>query len=88
MVRIRLSRGGRKARPCYSIVAADQRAPRDGKCLERLGYYHPLTTGSENPLQFDVDRATTLLANGAQMTPRVQQLYRRAKRAAASASAE
>ena len=65
-VKIRLRRLGRKGRPFYHIVAADSRAPRDGKFLEKIGTYNPITTPAS--IELDVDIALKWLANGAQPT--------------------
>ena len=55
---IRLTRGGAKKRPFYHIVAADSRKARDGRYIERLGYYNPIATGQEIPLFLEQDRIT------------------------------
>ncbi len=65
-VKIRLRRLGRKGRPFYHIVAADSRAPRDGKFLEKIGTYNPITNPAT--IDLDVDAALKWLANGAQPT--------------------
>lgn len=72
MVKIRLTRMGSKKRPFYRIVAADRRAPRDGKFLEILGYYDPRT--KPHTLKVDVDKVKAWIANGAQTSNRVQRL--------------
>jgi small subunit ribosomal protein S16 len=65
-VKIRLSRQGRKARPFYHIVAADSRSPRDGKFIERLGSFNPMTHPAT--IELDFDRALYWLQSGAQPT--------------------
>lgn len=71
-VKIRLARGGSKKRPHYSIVAADERAPRDGRFLEKLGTYNPmLPKDHERRVQFDADRIGYWLSVGAEPTDRV-----------------
>ena len=65
-VKIRLRRLGRKGRPFYHIVAADSRAPRDGKFLEKIGTYNPITNPAS--IDLDVDLALKWIANGAQPT--------------------
>lgn len=65
-VKIRLTRQGRKARPYYHIVVADSRAPRDGRFIEKLGNYNPLTNPST--IELDFDKALGWLQNGAQPT--------------------
>jgi len=72
LVKIRLARMGSKKRPFYRIVAADVRAPRDGKFLEILGRYNPLT--KPHTLDVDIDKVKSWLAKGAQTTNRVQKL--------------
>ena len=74
-VRIRLSRGGSKKRPFYRIVAADQRAPRDGRYIEKLGTYNPmLPKEHEERLTINSDRLKYWLGVGAQATDRVARL--------------
>ncbi len=71
-VKLRLSRGGAKKRPFYSIVAADSRYPRDGRFIEKIGVYDPrLPKDSENRVRLDLDKAKDWLAKGAQPTDRV-----------------
>jgi len=65
-VKIRLARHGRKARPFYHIVVADGRAPRDGKYIERIGSYNPMTNPAT--IDLDLDRAVEWLVKGAQPT--------------------
>ncbi len=69
MIVIRLKRGGSKKRPCYRVVAAERSMRRDGRCVEELGYYHPLA----NPVVFKVDeeRVKHYIGNGAQVSPTV-----------------
>lgn len=74
-VRIRLSRGGSKKRPFYRIVAADSRAPRDGKFIEKLGTYNPLLPqGHEQKLIVDGERVKHWISVGALPTERVEKL--------------
>jgi small subunit ribosomal protein S16 len=71
-MKIRLARGGSKKRPHYAIVAADSRAPRDGRFLEKLGTYDPLLPkDNENRVRIDTDRVQHWLSQGAQPTDRV-----------------
>ena len=58
MVVIRLARGGAKKRPFYNIVVADSRERRDGRYLERVGFYNPMAAGGEQPLRVALDRVT------------------------------
>lgn len=83
MVTIRLTRGGAKKRPFYQIVVADVRSPRDGRYIERIGFFNPIATGGEVPLRVDLARADHWLSNGAQPTDRVRQLLKQARREAA-----
>jgi len=84
MVKIRLTRGGAKKRPHYRIVAIDERSQRDGRPLEFLGTYEP----ASNPEKFEikVDRFDAWIANGAQPSPTVRSLLKRARKRAAVAS--
>ncbi|MBR6356333.1 MAG: 30S ribosomal protein S16 [Alphaproteobacteria bacterium] len=75
-VRIRLARGGSKKRPYYHIVAADQRAPRDGRYIEKLGAYNPLLPQDhKDRLVLDTDKVSAWLSKGAQPTERLQKLF-------------
>ena len=75
-VRIRLSRGGSKKRPFYRIVAADQRAPRDGRFIEKLGTYNPLLPKDhEQRLVVDAEKVKSWISKGAQPTERLQKLF-------------
>ena len=78
-VRIRLARYGRKKRPFYRIVAADQRAPRDGRYIERLGHYDPMT--EENNLEVDLERVDYWLGVGAAPSETVAGLINKARAA-------
>lgn len=74
MVVIRLSRGGTNKRPFYTVVAADRRASRDGRYLERLGYFNPIATGGEKRLELNQERINYWVAKGAQPSERVTHL--------------
>lgn len=87
MVTIRLSRGGSKKNPFYQIVVADIRAKRDGRYIERLGFYNPLAKGGEVPLRLNRERAEYWLGQGAQPTDRARQLIKQATREAEAATA-
>jgi len=82
MVSIRLSRGGSKKRPFYHIVAADHRKPRDGRYIERLGFFNPLAKGGEETLRVDMDRINYWVSQGAQPSERVNTLIKQASAAA------
>lgn len=76
MVTIRLSRGGALKRPFYHIVVTDRRNRRDGRYIERLGFFNPIATGDESPLKIDLERADYWLSQGAQTSPRVKSLIK------------
>jgi small subunit ribosomal protein S16 len=76
MVIIRLSRGGSTKRPFYHIVATDHRSPRDGRYLERLGFFNPIAAGGEVRLRVDRERVQHWVSQGAQMSARVASLLR------------
>lgn len=75
MVRIRLTRMGKKKKPFYRLVVADARAPRDGKFIEILGYYNPLTEPPE--IKVDEERALLWLERGAQPSDTAKSLLSR-----------
>ncbi len=85
MVKIRLTRLGAKKRPYYRLVATDSRARRDGRPLEFLGTYNPVSRGKQ--LEVDVARIDAWLAKGAQLSDTAAALVRRARAAAAAAPA-
>lgn len=74
MVVIRLARAGAKKRPFYYIVVADQRYARDGRYIERIGFYNPVAKGQEEPLRLSRDRVEYWVSQGAQMSTRVATL--------------
>jgi len=76
MVVVRLSRGGSKKRPFYHIVAADSRFPRDGRYLERLGYFNPIARGNPSRLRVASERADHWIKVGAQLSARVKSLVK------------
>jgi len=82
MVVIRLARGGAKKRPFYNIVVADSRERRDGRFIERVGFYNPMAAGGEQPLRVAVDRVTYWAGTGAQLSPTVARRGDQAKKAA------
>ncbi len=83
MVVIRLARGGAKKRPFFNIVVADSRNRRDGRFIERVGFYNPVASGAEQPLRVAFDRVEHWTKNGAQLSPTVARLVGEAKKAAA-----
>ena len=76
MVTIRMSRGGAKKRPFYHIVVTDSRNCRDGRYIERIGFFNPVATGGEERLRLDNARADHWTAMGAQISPRVARLLK------------
>ncbi len=86
MVKIRLSRGGAKKKPFYQIVVADIRRGRDGRNIERIGFFDPCARGGAERLRLDRARAQHWISQGAQPTERVAHLIKEAaKQAEASA---
>jgi small subunit ribosomal protein S16 len=85
MVVIRLSRGGSKKRPFFNIVAADSRNRRDGRFLERVGFYNPVASGAAEMLRVSHDRVEYWVSNGAQVSDTVTRLLRDAKKKAVAA---
>jgi small subunit ribosomal protein S16 len=83
MVKIRLSRGGAKKKPFYHIVVADCRNSRDGRNIERLGFFNPVARGQEERLRLDLERVEYWTGTGAQVTDRVKSLVSEARKAAA-----
>jgi small subunit ribosomal protein S16 len=82
MVVIRLARSGAKKRPFYNIVAADSRNRRDGRFIERVGFYNPVAAASEKGLVVNAERVAYWEQNGAQLSPTVARLVKQAAKAA------
>lgn len=76
MVTIRLARGGAKKRPFYHVVVTDSRNRRDGRYIERLGFFNPVATGQEVRLKIDAERAQYWVSQGAQPSDRVAKLLK------------
>ncbi len=76
MVSIRLSRGGAKKRPFYHIVVTDERNRRDGRYIERLGFFNPIAKANEEKLRIDIGRIDHWLGEGAQPSDRVASLLK------------
>ena len=76
MVTIRLTRGGAKKRPFYHVVVTDSRSPRDGRFIERIGYYNPIAAEHESTLVVDSERLRYWLSKGAQTSARVAHLVK------------
>lgn len=83
MVTIRLARGGSKKRPFYQIVVTDSRNPRDGRFIERIGFFNPLAQGQSEKLRLDLSRVEHWVGLGAQPSDRVASLVKQFKKAAA-----
>jgi len=75
MVKIRLTRMGAKKAPCYRVVVADSRYPRDGRFIDEIGHYNPMTNPAE--VKIDAEKAKAWLANGAQPTDTVKALFKK-----------
>lgn len=93
MVKIRLARAGAKKKPFYHVVATDKASPRDGRYIERLGFFNPVAVGGEVPLRLNVERIEYWQGQGAQLSERVANLVKDFKKkglaeAAAAAPAE
>jgi len=86
MVKLRLTRGGAKKRPVYHIIVTDSRSARDGRNIARVGYYNPVAQGAESRIVLDLPLVDKWVANGAQMTDKVRNLYKEATKAQASAA--
>ncbi|MGX3021796.1 30S ribosomal protein S16 [Ursidibacter sp. B-7004-1] len=82
MVTIRLTRGGAKKRPFYQIVVADSRSPRDGRFIERIGFFNPIAAGNAERLRLDVAKVDEWVAKGASLSERVATLVKEARKAA------
>ena len=79
MLTIRLARSGAKKRPFYHVSVADSRMPRDGRFVERVGYYNPIASGQEVRLQLDIERIDYWIGQGAQPSDRVLNLLQQNK---------
>ena len=83
MVKIRLSRGGAKKKPFYHIVVADSRNKRDGRRIEKIGFFNPMAKGQEERLRLNLERVDYWTGVGAQLSERVQNLVTQARSTAA-----
>ena len=83
MVKIRLSRGGAKKRPFYHIIVADARSKRDGRRIERIGFFNPMAKGQEETLRLDLERVDYWRGVGAQLSQRVENLVTQARSSSA-----
>jgi len=85
MVKIRLSRGGAKGRPFYHIIVTDERNARDGRNIERIGFYNPVASGKDVRLQLDAEKVNQWVAKGAQVSDKVRWLMKEAAKQAKAA---
>ncbi len=83
MVTIRLARGGAKKRPFYHLVVTNSRSARDGRFIERVGFFNPVASGKEERLRIDLDRLNYWVGTGAQLSERVATLVKESQKAAA-----
>jgi small subunit ribosomal protein S16 len=81
MVKIRLTRGGAKKRPFYHIIVTDSRSARDGRNIERVGFYNPVAAGAEKRVELNTERVKFWVGQGAQMTDKVADLYKQVAKA-------
>ncbi len=82
MVSIRLARGGSKKRPFYHVTVTDSRKARDGRFIERLGFFNPVARGQEERLRIDTARVEYWVGQGAQVSDRVNKLLKDVQKAA------
>lgn len=87
MVIIRLSRGGSKKRPFYHVTVADSHVSRDGRFIERIGFYNPLARGAEEGTRIDMERLDYWVSQGAQISDRVKKVVKGARKASAQEAA-
>ncbi|MAL03602.1 MAG: 30S ribosomal protein S16 [Arenimonas sp.] len=85
MVKIRLTRGGAKKRPFYHIIVTDSRNKRDGRSIERLGFYNPVAQGNEKRVELNTERVEHWVSHGAQLTDKVSALVKEVSSAKAAA---
>ena len=82
MVKIRLTRGGAKKRPSYHVIVTASRSARDGRNIERVGFYNPVAPGAAKRVELNLERIKHWVDNGAQLTDKVADLYKAAAKAA------
>lgn len=85
MVTIRLARGGSKKNPYYYVTVTDSRSARNGRFIERVGFFNPLARGQEERLRIDLDRVSYWRGQGAKTSDRVETLIKQAASATAAA---
>ena len=84
MVVIRMARGGMNKTPYYRVVAADKRDPRDGRFIERLGFFNPVASGKAERLNLNLERIDYWVSQGAQLSDRVRSLVKELRRSSAA----
>jgi len=84
MVTIRLSRGGSKKKPFYQVVVTDSRNRRDGRYIERVGFFNPMARGQQERVRLDMERVDHWIGNGAQLSDRVRSIVKEHKKSEAS----
>ena len=82
MVTIRLTRGGANKRPFYQVVVTDSRSPRDGRFIERIGFFNPLATGKAERVRINLERVDAWVAQGASLSDRVASLVKELRKTA------
>ena len=82
MVTIRLARGGSKKRPFYHVNVTDSRSARNGRYIERVGFFNPVARGQEERMRIDAERVQHWIGQGAQCSERVQNLLKQVAKAA------
>jgi small subunit ribosomal protein S16 len=87
MVTIRLARGGAKKRPFYHVVVADSRCKRDGRYIERVGFFNPIASGKDEKLRLNEARVQYWLSQGAKTTERVHTLIKEFRKRAETVAA-
>ncbi|MFO1396265.1 MAG: 30S ribosomal protein S16 [Burkholderiales bacterium] len=87
MVVIRLARGGAKKRPFYNVVVTDSRSRRDGRFIERVGFYNPIANANEEALRLSLDRISYWQDRGAKLSDTVAGLVKKSGKPAAPAAA-
>lgn len=88
MVTIRLARGGSKKRPFYHITVADSHRSRNGRFIERIGFYNPIARGAEEGVRLDIDRFDHWVKLGAQPSERMEKIAHDYRKAQASSTTE
>jgi small subunit ribosomal protein S16 len=88
MVTIRLARGGSKKRPFYHVHVADSSVSRDGRFIERLGFFNPLARGASEGTRIDLERVDYWVRQGAQMSDRVKKLVKDHRKATTGKNTE